>query len=291
MITLRIFFRLLIYISIILFSTSLLAAQPLWKISDADSTVYLLGSFHLLKKDQLVLTPEMKNALGRAEVFVFELDLGQAESLDVQTEMVSKILLRDGQSLSALLSETSLERMKIYLKRYGYSLLTVDRFKPWYAAAFLTQMQLKSMGYDPQNGFDHFFYRQAKYRKKKVVGLETAAYQLDRFDKLPMNVQVQFVNETLDELDIFESELNKIITYWRNGDMESLDRYVVEPMRKYPQLYTRLLAQRNHNWIEPIKSYLSDNKDYIVVVGAAHFAGQDGLIKLLDRQGIKAIQY
>jgi uncharacterized protein YbaP (TraB family) len=53
-----------------------------------------------------------------------------------------------------------------------------------------------------------------------------------------------------------------------------------------PEVHDAILLQRNRSWIDTIVSYLNDDVDYLVVVGAAHMVGEDGLVDLLAKREI-----
>ena len=48
-----------------------------------------------------------------------------------------------------------------------------------------------------------------------------------------------------------------------------------------------LLGKRNPAMAEKISGYLNDGKKVLVMVGAAHFYGDDGIIKLMEAKGCK----
>ena len=46
---------------------------------------------------------------------------------------------------------------------------------------------------------------------------------------------------------------------------------------------------RNRQWLPKIEALLKEDRDYLVVVGALHFVGRDGLLALLKQDGHKAV--
>jgi uncharacterized protein YbaP (TraB family) len=64
---------------------------------------------------------------------------------------------------------------------------------------------------------------------------------------------------------------------------------VVRDLRKrYPELYARILADRNRAWVAPVGERLKQDAPALVIVGAAHLPGPDGLLALLREQGFEA---
>lgn len=92
-----------------------------------------------------------------------------------------------------------------------------------------------------------------------------------------------------DSLNI-EQDLNLLIDAWRHGDIGFLEDTMLAEMRKYPELYKTLVVDRNEAWVEKIKSLTSAEDDYLVVVGALHLVGEDGVPTLLSEIGISADQ-
>lgn len=59
----------------------------------------------------------------------------------------------------------------------------------------------------------------------------------------------------------------------------------VETYKIFAKYYHEILVRRNHNWVPKIEKFLKDKKNYFVIVGVAHLAGEDGLLTLLERKG------
>jgi uncharacterized protein YbaP (TraB family) len=123
-----------------------------------------------------------------------------------------------------------------------------------------------------------------------VIGLETAEFQIDRFDKMPDAVQEQMLRTTLTELDAQGNELKSMILAWQRGDTAAIEKSVRGSFADYPAAYESLIAERNRNWIPQLQMCLSSPTPCFVVVGAAHMVGPDGLLALLQQKGYKVEQ-
>jgi uncharacterized protein YbaP (TraB family) len=77
-----------------------------------------------------------------------------------------------------------------------------------------------------------------------------------------------------------------MVKAWHQGRLDGLEQ-LVETFKTYPLFYKKLLVQRNRNWIPQIESFLKEDKNVLVIVGAAHLAGEDGLIALLKQKGLQ----
>jgi uncharacterized protein len=154
----------------------------------------------------------------------------------------------------------------------------------------LTAVEVQKAGLDASLGLDKYFYDKATAAKKPVIGLETAEFQIDRFDKMPDVVQEQMLRSTLTELDAQSSELKSMIAAWQRGDTATLEKSVRTSFAGYPAAYTSLIAERNRNWIPQLQMCLSTPTPCFVVVGAAHMVGPDGLLALLQQKGYNVEQ-
>jgi len=72
---------------------------------------------------------------------------------------------------------------------------------------------------------------------------------------------------------------------WKAGDAPTVERIVLSALRQEPQLYQRLLVDRNKAWIPKLEVLFTRKGHTFVVVGAAHLVGPDGLISLLRAKG------
>ena len=61
-------------------------------------------------------------------------------------------------------------------------------------------------------------------------------------------------------------------------------------MRAYPELYRKVIVERNQRWLEEITQLVRQGGDALVVVGAAHLVGKDGVVAMLKARGFDAEQ-
>ena len=157
--------------------------------------------------------------------------------------------------------------------------------KPWMVALTLVQMEWQQAGFDPQLGLDKHFYDQAKADGKATQGLETAEYQISRLDGMTMEQQEHLLAESLKELDDEKANMKKLVDAWRSGDAPTVEKIVLADLKAEPVLYQRLLVERNRNWLPKLDALFSRPKHALVVVGAAHLVGPDGLLAALRAKG------
>jgi len=171
------------------------------------------------------------------------------------------------------------------LRHRGAAGQPLMRFKPWMLAIALQGLELQKAGYDPELGLDKHFYDQAKASGKAVQGLETADYQISVFDGMTMEQQERLLAQTLKELETELASVGKLADAWKSGDAPTVERIVQSELKAEPQMYQRLLVDRNKAWLPKIEALFARTGRALVVVGAAHLVGPDGLVAMLKAKG------
>lgn len=266
------------------------AKRPLWRVQAKDNVVYLLGSIHYLKPQNYPLDPAIESAFKNSNRVVFEIDLDSAKGDEAQHLMVSKAAYADGTTLPQHVSETTYQLTAEKLKQLGLDISLFNPFKPWFAATMILARSMQSLGFDPAHGVDQYLYRKAKEANKTMTGLETFDYQLDLFNKMPEFVQDLMLLQTVKSSDSMRGAMDKIVKAWSSGDLKTLDSTLLQGIRDYPEVYQRVIVERNRAWLPKIESYLKEGESYFVVVGAGHLAGREGLIEALKAKGYNVEQ-
>lgn len=260
----------------------------LWKVSDAHNAIYLLGSFHLLKEDDYPLSADIDAAFDDSARLVFEVSPDQMESEGIAAGFLKAATLSDGRSLSDLLSPRLREKLHRLLARQGGSLDQVNHYSPWYVNLSLMLGMSHSLGFDPALGLDQHLMQQAAQAGKPTAGLETVADQLRALVDSPIAEQVMGLEDFLDRPQEMPGELADLHQAWRDGDVERLDRVArIEMMAKTPRSYQLINVERNEAWLPLLRRMLDapGQGNVLVVVGAIHLLGDDGIVARLGEQG------
>ena len=269
------------------------AAQPrtsagksfLWKVQSGSSHVFLAGSIHALSADVYPLSPAFEQAFLASGTLVEEIDLAEAESLAAAPALLARGMYVDGRRFDGTVSKETADMVTTRLKEAGLPVEMFQVMKPWMVMLTVAAIEAQKAGLDPKFGLDKHFYDRAKAAGKPVVGLETAESQIDRLDKMPDALQEQLLRSALSEAETTRNSLKTIISAWKRGDTATLEKTLLSDFTQYPAAYRSLLVERNHNWLPQIDTCLQKPQPCLVVVGAAHLVGPDGLLTLLQRKG------
>ena len=262
----------------------------LWKVSYGTNAVYLLGSVHLLKQDDYMLDWNIEKAYENSSRLLFEVDFDTIDEQKIQQVSITKGTHTDKKTLKDDLSAQTFEIARKRLSDIGLDIEQFKTLKPWLLATTLSVVELQRLGYDPKQGIDIYFYKKARKDGKRVDSLETAEYQLSVFSDLPVSVQDAMLLQTLSELQDIENQIPVIIKTWKSGDAEALVKVLLNSFQEFPGIYKTLLVDRNKKWLPRIQALMDLKENSMVVVGAAHLIGADGIIASLKQKGYRIEQ-
>ena len=267
----------------------------LWKVSDQDSSLYLLGSFHLLKPGDYPLSRDVDMALADSEKVVFEIPPEELGSPMLGTQMGQAALRTDGTSLDSELPGQTREALVDWTRANAAQLeamklpaQALQMFEPWFVGLMVTVVEMGKAGLDPSLGLDSHIARRAGETGKATAGLETGVEQIAFLDGMDRAEQLQFLQQALEGAAEGPAEIEKLHAAWRNGDAEALWEGMAADMRReFPDLYRRINVERNAAWVPKLEAKLQapGGDDVLVVVGALHLLGEDGVVEQLRAKG------
>lgn len=267
------------------------STPAIWKVSDADNSLYLLGSFHALRADDYPLSPAVDSAYADAEQLVFELSPAQLQSPELPAKIAQMALLPAGQSLQNILPDKTWQALRAWSeKNPAFPLQTLQGFEPWYAAMTVINAQSRAEGFDAEQGLDQHVMNQAKKTRKPTRGLETTEQQIALFDSMTVAAQVELLDEALFDTSSSSQQLERLHQLWKSGEVVDFEELTVTKMRReYPELYQSINVARNQAWLPELQKLLDDehHDDTLAVVGALHLIGPDGLVQQLQARGYK----
>jgi uncharacterized protein len=270
------------------------AYQPprplLWKVSDGDNDVYLLGSFHALKPGDYPVGPAVDAAFADAELVAFEISPEEMASPELGMEMMQAAMDPEGGSLQTAVDAATWQRLQDYARKRKLPMQNFQALEPWFVSLMISMAEMQRIGYDPAQGLDQKLIARAAREGKRTLGLETGSSQIAVLDGMSPTEQRQSLSEALDDAEDFKAKMDKLHDEWRAGDADALGKMLaVEFKRDYAQLYQRIDVDRNQAWLPKLQAMLDKehSDDALVVVGSMHLLGPDGLVSQLKARGYR----
>ncbi|CAM5576404.1 TraB/GumN family protein [Rhodanobacter lindaniclasticus] len=282
--------RLAVALLLLLASTCVLAKPALWVVKDADTTIYLFGTVHLLPNDTDWRYPALDKALADSDSLTIELTDDDPARMQA---LVLQYGLDPGHPLSGKLSAAENATLTRAAQTVGVpgGANTLQMMRPWLAGLTLAVAPLLKAGLDPAHGVDKLLKAQMLAAGKPVDGLETAEQQIRFLADLPADVELEFLRSTLRDIDKGSAELTTLIDAWKHGDVATIARIEDDDLARHePALYQRLLVQRNQAWATKVAAMLQQPGTVFIAVGAAHLAGPDSVQVQLHNLGIEAVR-
>jgi uncharacterized protein YbaP (TraB family) len=262
----------------------------LWKVQSGANVMYLAGSVHALTADAYPLNPAYQRAFDASGALVEEIDLAEADPLSGGLKLLARGMYQDGRTFSGVVSKETAALVAERLKNTPLALELIQPMKPWMVMMMLEALTAQSAGLDPELGLDKHFYNLATTAGKQVIGLETAEYQVDRFDKMSDAMQEQLLRSELAEIETEKTSLRALLTAWQTGDAPAIEKMLLMSFTDNPGAYNSLITERNRNWMPQLEACLKRPSPCFVIVGAAHVVGPQGLLALLQQRGYRIEQ-
>ncbi|WEJ31965.1 TraB/GumN family protein [Devosia sp. SD17-2] len=263
------------------------AAPVLWKVSDADSSIWLFGSIHLLPEDTEWRTDTLNKLLTKADRVYFETDLGPVAQPEIMALTMEHGFATDGRLLNARIDAELMQKVRDAAELYGVPVPTLLAMRPWLAASTISVTALMQAGYDPNLGVD--LVLQQEVERERQGYLETAAEQIGFLAGEDETSEVEMLAGTLAEADRLVEMLDEMMAAWVTGNPEELADLFMADAGAYGVAFIDILInQRNENWTAEIETMLTENEEALLVVGAGHLLGEMSVVKQLEDKGFTA---
>jgi uncharacterized protein YbaP (TraB family) len=261
------------------------AASSVWKAEKEGTVVYIGGTCHFLREKDLPCPPEFDRAYTAADLVVFETDLGKLQSPEIRNLVMAKAVYADGSTLDKHLSAPAYDALAAYCASNGIPIAQLAQFRPSFVMTALTAAELARMG-ATGTGVDLIHYERARKDGKPIEELETIEEQIEAVMSMSDGIENDFVLQSLRDMHKAREQIETMLAAWRKGDMDSLgDLLVRELKEKAPQVYRRMIVDRNEKWLARIEAYRKTPRVEFVLVGAGHLAGPDSVLQSLRKRG------
>lgn len=257
-------------------------SSMLWKIErdDLKHPTFMLGTMHLINKEYFYFPEKLEKLILSSGQLIMEMD-----GLPDQAQAMELMMLPDSTKMSdfftpeemQLIYRFALEEMKMNQAMFD---LTFGKMKPFLILQLITQKQFEG----ETESFELTLMDLAKKHKIKTLGLETIQQQIGFFDEIPPKEFGQIITSYFENSDSLKQQTIIMQQIYRGGNLDSLAQFMVDSSPELMEFEDILLTNRNKAWIPLILKYIFEKPSFIAV-GAAHLAGENGVIELLRQQG------
>ncbi|MDG1437886.1 MAG: TraB/GumN family protein [Emcibacteraceae bacterium] len=268
------------------------ATPALWSIEKEGAKVFFLGSIHLLPDDVKWYGGIIQETTESADEVVFEVYMTPEKQRTAQAITLANGMLKTGDSLGNYMTYEEFEFIKEQATALGIPPASISSFQPWFASVALSVSAIIREGWNTQSGVDKFIEHIANDKGTPISELETLEAQMATLYDHPLETQAAMLKDTLSQLQDIKKITLEMISAWGSGEEEKMVEVLIVPLQEQKDVYDKLVVQRNNSWIPVIEKLLNKPQTTLVVAGAAHFVGDDGVIKLLTDKGydVKKVQ-
>ncbi|MFS0873209.1 TraB/GumN family protein [Paenibacillus xylanilyticus] len=258
----------------------------MWEVESNGNTVYLVGSMHIADDSFYPLPEEFEEAFAEADYLGVEVDVSKGADEAQQQLVLDLGTYKDGTTLKDHVSSETYTKLGDVLKKNGLEPNALDAFKPWVVESTLASLKAATAGYEASAGVDLYFIQKAIERKLPVIELESYESQLGMFNDFSKELQEETLSATLDNFDVLDSSVDQMAEMWKTGNDEQLLDFT-NNFSDNEEYNKAMLIDRNIGMADKIDGYLKSDKkeEYFIVVGAAHYLGEHGIVKLLEDKG------
>jgi len=252
----------------------------LWEVSGngLEEPSYLFGTIHILCPDQFSLDERVKDALGKTNRTMLEMDMDEPS---FGQQMQSMAVDPNRRNITSELSDREFEIVNSYLQsNYGMTLNQVEMLRPFMV---LSMVIAKLPDCEQPISFENKFIELSKRSGAEIIGLESVEEQFSIFDEIDYEEQVDWIVDYISDRVEAKKLFDDMSDAYRRGDINALHDYVVNSpeLEEFADL---ILYDRNRRWIERIEEAIRKEPTFIAF-GAGHLASQNGIIHLLKKKG------
>ena len=264
------------------------SAQPaLWEVSDADTTIYLFGTIHLLPEHLQWRTAKFDNALNSSQQLVVETIVDQQHPESLQAAEFGLGFKQGLPPIADRVPPAKVPELRAAIAKTGIPEAYFNQMKTWLAAIQLLGVQFRDMGLKGSDGPEEILRQEFLSEKKPIGQLETNAEQFSYFDRLPEKAQRSLLDGAIEPGTGMDKEYNGMLASWSRGDVREIASTFNHDLADSPDLKQSLLELRNASWAKWIEQRLGEPGTIMVAVGAGHLAGSDSVIARLQNDGYR----
>ena len=264
-------------------SPAIAQAPALWSVSDADTTIYLLGSVHASDDGPAWATLDIAAAYESSSEIVLETVIADRAGA---AAIAAKLGTAD-RPLRSTLTRPEAAKLEAALTKAGANVSALDPYKPWYANMLMSIIALSGTNLRREGAVEAVLQDRAARDGKRLIGLETPEEQFAAFDSIPVAAQVrQLVGTATDPAEL-RATSEETVRCWRLGDVECVRAAVSREYSAIPEVRDALLVRRNARWAKWVADRMDRPGDVLVAVGVDHFVGDGSMLQQLADRGLQ----
>jgi len=261
------------------------ARPALWRVSDGDTTIWLLGTIHVLPDNVHWQTPAIRAAIDQAEVLVLE--LSDDDATTKRTFQASSSAWTVPPPIAARIPPGQRAALKKALAAGGLDAAAVDDKRSWAAAFIIAGAPNAAHGITSDNGVEARLVENFGARHLPVTGLETAGEQFGAFANLSEGAQRVLLSRAIDSAAGGSVDYQATLAAWAAGDERRIAATIDPAFRAAPEIEARVVKARNAAWAGKIAARMAKPGRVLVAVGVGHLVGSDSLPAMLRARGMK----
>ena len=264
-------------------------SPAMWVVKDADTTVYLFGTFHMLDGKRDWFNDEVKTAFDASDELVLEIVLPENPA-ELQPLIMKHAVDPNGKTLTSKLRPEVMAKLDKELGTLGVPAAAMDKLEPWFVSMTLAAVGAGKLGLKPEHGPETILTRAARAKGKTVAAVETVEGQIKILDTMPEATQVAALTHTVETMSKLGETFTPMLAAWSSGDTDGLVKVMNKDMSNDPALYKAMLTDRNAKWADWIGARMEKPGTVFMAVGAGHLAGKDSVQDYLAKKGLEAVR-
>ena len=251
-------------------------------IKDGDRVGYLLGTIHSEDPRVLDFTQNFLDQLASNQVFAMEM----VPDLPTLTRLTEYMQYQDGTTLESRVGTERFIKIRNTLSKYQVPPDWIAKMKIWATVMTLSVPP-------PETGFfmDFSLSLRASGFGMRVVGLETLEDQLSFLEDMPVEQQLDLLDQALLEYDEVKEVHDRMVDKYLKGDLQGLQAVAEDQLDQLDSLAKNYfidqgIVARNFRMLKSVLPLLNESSVF-VAVGALHLPGDSGLIALLRKNGFE----
>ncbi len=269
-----------------------------WRATKEDKVVHLIGTMHLDDPRFDTIVPGLAPIVETADLLMLEMTDTEEEQLKTSLQSDPSLLILQDTSLPELMGDEDWALLSDAMRARSMPPFMAAKFQPWYVSMLLSIPTCMSLTDAESGGLDSRLESIADEAGVPKVALEPFETGFKAFASVSLDTQISMLRASLTAPDANEDLFATMLAaYFDEENAASWELSMVLAPRLSPLSETEneaifstmnqmLLVQRNRAWIPEILSALDGSQGHVVAAfGAAHLAGNDGVLALLEQEG------